>query len=308
MPFRPFDHDLHALVEPYHAQYFHAKSKSFFRMFNKLQDPADHGNITLAKPRPMRNVDVNRCAIVVKDHTLVATIFRALRAKYKIARVKNVYQPPYGSQQAYRTLLVNFHYDSGVTWRQLFGTGHLAPGGKSNTRFVASDSTAEKWRAYVLSQAQNQAWGQTLVGLWNRATETPDARVKIIAEVQIIYEPYLRGREKSHLLFKISRCNSPMDMQRDFKLQARLGSLLSKAQHTLSKADADPVLEDAVRELGPVARHISSSGGAKRTRKGSVFTLSSAEAKAEPVEAQQEGGSGGLPGRLLTPPRERLVY
>jgi hypothetical protein len=44
----------------------------------------------------------------------------------------------------------------------------------------------------------------------------PGAEVCIAAEVQLIFEPYVRlGRKKSHLPYKVVRCERPSELMRD---------------------------------------------------------------------------------------------
>ena len=64
----------------------------------------------------------------------------------------------------------------------------------------------------------------------------------IATEAQIIYQPYMKGRSLSHLLFEISRCAGPGEMARDFcegftvqnpQLEAQLEALKHLAITTL---------------------------------------------------------------------------
>jgi len=45
----------------------------------------------------------------------------------------------------------------------------------------------------------------------------PERKIVLATEVQLVYEPYYHGRAKSHLLFKVGRCDTgPAEMLRDF--------------------------------------------------------------------------------------------
>merc|ERR1719379_363987 len=54
-------------------------------------------------------------------------------------------------------------------------------------------------------------------GLQVISAEHPHEPVRMIAELQLVLEPYFEGRAVSHLLFKIARCDTgAMEMVRDF--------------------------------------------------------------------------------------------
>jgi len=207
--------------------------KNFRRMYNKLMNFAEHGDPSLEKPRPAKNVDVSRCCIGVTDPNDVEIIFRELKKRYKILRVKNSHSP---SQQSYcyRSVLVNFAYDPGVTWRELMGDtgGYDAP----SDSFHARDPKSEVWLNYCQALTPSWDWSWGLEGLFRAARIEPHRTVCWSAELQIIIDPYMRGRLLSHLLYKIARCETgPAEMARDFAgsfqeetrvMKATRGSLL----------------------------------------------------------------------------------
>mmetsp|Transcript_12277 Transcript_12277/g.27877 ORF Transcript_12277/g.27877 Transcript_12277/m.27877 type:complete len:807 (+) Transcript_12277:73-2493(+) len=200
-----------------------APPKTFSRMYNKLNNKHEHGDPSIPKPRPMKNVDVNRFAMSVTDPADVERVLLAIKSKYKILRVKNSHDPGTGGYGAYRSLLINFAYDTGVSCIELFGSGHyddtMVSKGKSDIdeAYIASDATGQVWSNYCrhLRPAFDWLWG--LQGLWSSTRIEPHRTFTIAAEVQVILEPYMRGRELSHLLYKISRCETgPSEMARDF--------------------------------------------------------------------------------------------
>jgi len=220
-----FMEDMRALLEPAFpkAGIHPAPPKAFSRMYNKLQNKLEHGDPTIPKPRPMKNVDINRLAVSVDDADDVDRIYKAIKSKYKILRVKNTHDPSSEGYGAYRSLLVNFAYEPGLSYREVFG---LSPGyqdfkntagASDQDSYSASDATSQKWLDHVklMKPAFDWLWG--LQGLWRVARKDGDRPFRIAAEVQIILKPYMRGRLLSHLMYKISRCETgPSEMARDF--------------------------------------------------------------------------------------------
>mmetsp|Transcript_28358 Transcript_28358/g.65728 ORF Transcript_28358/g.65728 Transcript_28358/m.65728 type:complete len:801 (-) Transcript_28358:195-2597(-) len=211
--------DMRVLMKPYleggHAKMAEPPPKNYRRMYNKLMNVAEHGDPTLQKPRPAKNVDVNRFCLSVSDPASVEKIFNTLKSKYKILRIKNSHSPTLHNVYCYRSLLVNFAYDPGLTWGELVGStgGYDAP----NDRFQASDARGKAWLDYCQALTPSWDWSWGLEGLWRAGRLEPDRKVVWAGEVQIIMEPYMRGRHLSHLLYKISRCETgPSEMSRDF--------------------------------------------------------------------------------------------
>eukprot|EP00929_Paragymnodinium_shiwhaense_P097493 TRINITY_DN59155_c0_g1_i1.p1 TRINITY_DN59155_c0_g1~~TRINITY_DN59155_c0_g1_i1.p1 ORF type:complete len:459 (+),score=56.14 TRINITY_DN59155_c0_g1_i1:171-1379(+) len=196
-----------------------APSKTYQRMLNKLRNPREHGHPSLAKPRPAKNTDVNRCIVIVKTPADMAQAYTRLSSRYKVLRVKNTHSPQLASHGGYRSLLVNFAYRAGVTFRQVFGQGyHHDDEGTFCANHIARDGLGEKWLKFVKSIPEEGVkfpWG--LEALWYISQESPDQEIVICAEAQILYQPYIMGRRSSHLLFKIARSETgPAEMVRDF--------------------------------------------------------------------------------------------
>jgi len=219
-----FMEDMRALLEPEFpkAGIHPAPPKAFSRMYNKLQNKEEHGDPTIPKPRPMKNVDINRLGVSVDDADEVDRVFKAIKSKYKILRVKNTHDPSGDGYGAYRSLLVNFVYEPGLTYRDIFG---LSPGyqdskntGDDDTLcYSASDATSQRWLDHVKLMKPTFDWLWGLEGLWRVARNDGSRPFRIAAEVQIILKPYMRGRLLSHLMYKISRCETgPSEMARDF--------------------------------------------------------------------------------------------
>merc|ERR1712032_628959 len=81
----------------------------------------------------------------------------------------------------------------------------------------AQDPCGQKWFDYVNDMAPITEWRYALKALSYVARKDPEAKIVLAAEVQIIFKPYMDGRALSHLLFKISRCETGVyEMSRDF--------------------------------------------------------------------------------------------
>mmetsp|Transcript_51139 Transcript_51139/g.119830 ORF Transcript_51139/g.119830 Transcript_51139/m.119830 type:complete len:796 (+) Transcript_51139:97-2484(+) len=218
-----FTQDMHTLFGNINVTVVEAPPKGYTRMFNKLQNPAEHGDPSIPKPRPMKNVDVLRVAIVVKDPADVERTYLLLKSRYRVLRVKNNHDPAHGEGfGGYRSLLVNFAYDSGVRIRDAFGHGYYGQSGKSmaftmDRNHVAVDATAEKWHRYCRSMRPTSDWLWGMQGLWRVGRRDPYRRLVLAAEVQVVLAAYMQGRSLSHMLYKISRCETgPSEMARDF--------------------------------------------------------------------------------------------
>eukprot|EP00971_Amphidinium_carterae_P146042 2894880-Amphidinium_carterae.1 len=214
-----------ALRDVTSAEVFEAPPKTFGRMYNKLNNKWEHGDPSIPKPRPMKNVDVVRCAISVETPEDLAKTFAALKAKFKIMRVKNTYNVTQDGENHYRSVLVNFVYDSGLNLKDVFGScpGYdmeyiqANPGKTELEAHVAQDTAAGKWRDYCMSLKPASEWLWGMQGLWYAVRQEPARKFCLCGEAQIVLAAYMRGRALSHLFYKISRCETgPSEMARDF--------------------------------------------------------------------------------------------
>jgi len=189
-----FDNDMRKLFSPIIDEIHCAPPKSYSRMLNKLLNPAEHGDPSIPKPRPMKNVDVIRICVVVKKPEDVEVAFKALKGKYKVLRVKNSHDPSVAGN--YRSLLVNLAYDSALTYSEVFGDGHH----DNNGNHFATSETGQAWLNHTLTQSPRLDWQWGLQALWRIARTQPERRVVVASEVQIIYKPCMDGREVTHML------------------------------------------------------------------------------------------------------------
>jgi len=219
-----FAADLKALLNPsaMSVVIHEAPPKTYGRMFNKLVNKHEHGDPSIPKPRPMKNIDVIRMGISVDTADEVVSVFNAIKSKYRILRVKNTHDPSLLGFGGYRSVLVNFAYGSGLTVGEVFGKSE---GYKKDDRedfkpidgHQPGDATSHMWYDYCMQMKPSSDWLWGLEGLWRADRHEPDRQLLISGEVQIILKNYMQGRTLSHLLYKISRCETgPSEMARDF--------------------------------------------------------------------------------------------
>jgi len=227
-----------------------APPKNYTRMFNKLMNPVEHGDPTIPKPRPMRNIDVLRIGLVISNPDDLEKAYLSLKSRYRILRVKNNHDPGAGEGfGGYRNLLINFAYDTGVKIKDLFGEGQYAMREDGERWHMSLNSTGEKWMRYCRAMRPSSDWSWGIQAFWRAARREPERRLIIAGEVQMILADYMQGRHLSHLLYKISRCDSgtvgASEMARDFA-----ASFTEKSQE----------LEDAQAEACAIARSLRSGG------------------------------------------------
>jgi len=225
---RPFEADVRKIFAGSSAKVVTVAPKTFQRMQNKLLNPKEHGDPNLRRPRCAKNVDVLRGCIIVKTVKELEDAYNTLKAAVKVVRVKNTHDPSKeGFRGGYRSLLVNFLYEPGVKWVQLFGEkvtfefsdlarNRLAA--RKACRVEGRDThLGNLWCDYVDGDTTTFLKLLGLQGLQSISSENPDEPVQMIAELQIVLEPYFEGRTVSHMLFKIARCDTgAMEMVRDF--------------------------------------------------------------------------------------------
>jgi len=220
-----FESDVRRIFGGASARVVTVAPKSFQRMQNKLLNPAEHGDPNIARPRCAKNVDVLRGCIIVKTVEELEEAYSKLQAAFKVVRVKNTHEPSTnGFRGGYRSLLVNFVFEPGLTWSQLFGekvTFDLSNPVKMMAKQVTEleenqTDLGRVWLNYIDQNPTIQKY-MALQGLQVISSEHPNEPVRMIAELQLVLEPYFEGRTVSHMLFKIARCDTgAMEMVRDF--------------------------------------------------------------------------------------------
>ena len=189
----------------------HAPVKSRGRMLNKLFNAEDH--MHKPRPRPKANVDTVRAGLVVYDADMVDTVLEAVGSGVgPYLRTKNLFAEGATANFGYRTILANLQLVSGLTIGQVFGGANRATWQAWGDAQKAMNDEAPAHVRAVLRALNADA------GRWydddNRWMSA--APLNIAAEVQIIYEPYLsKGRQLSHLPYKVVRCETLSELARD---------------------------------------------------------------------------------------------
>ena len=97
----------------------------------------------------------------------------------------------------YRTLMLNWVVDAGQTYAEL------------------AVNSAAMWDKYAEAPPEdpNEPWGRWHADAaraleWLRSAEVGAKPVRLICETQLLLRPYLEGRMKMHLLYKVVRAES----------------------------------------------------------------------------------------------------
>jgi ankyrin repeat protein len=190
--------------------------KGYVRMLNKCISKDDH--YWEDYPRPSLNIDLNRNACTfgksgnlllfiknMKDHPMIDS---------NPVRIKNMFLFDKGraeKQFFYRTVMINWLYTPGLTY------GELAERAKP---------LWETYRNFAVVGGYGEKDPSASVGTWCKqidvamaylkSPELKNRPVQFIVETQLLLHPYLVGREKMHLLYKVCRADNPEALYSDF--------------------------------------------------------------------------------------------
>jgi ankyrin repeat protein len=218
--------------------------KGFSRMKNKCVSPDDHGREPF--PRPSLNIDINRnaCTFETCDGLLkfVQTVKTHVRFGGSPIRIKNMFlfdKPRAEQQFHYRTVMVNWLYTPGTTYGEMAEEA-AAPGGLWDTylNFEQAPGFGDKdvaepwchWRRQI-RMAQDFLTSEKL----------RNEQVQFIVEMQMLLRPYLEGRLKMHLLYKVGRADTPVALFQDFNV--------GEARSSKSFTEVETEAVDAVKRL-----------------------------------------------------------
>ena len=105
----------------------------------------------------------------------------------------------------YRTLMLNWVVDAEQTYAEL------------------AVNSAAMWDKYAEAPPEdpNEPWGRWHADAaraleWLRSAEVGAKPVRLICETQLLLRPYLEGRMKMHLLYKVVRAESENHLYNDF--------------------------------------------------------------------------------------------
>ena len=191
--------------------------KGFVRMSNKCVSYADHYGE--AYPRPGLNIDVNRNACTFEKPGDLLSFISQMTAHPKFGshpvRIKNMFlfcEERAKRQFFYRTVMINWLYSPGITYGELAEQAKGVWDTYYNFQRVPNygdKDPAESWATWRRQIAVARAY--------LTAPAIQDRPVQFIVETQLLLRPYLVGRCKMHLLYKVFRADTPEALHGDFR-------------------------------------------------------------------------------------------
>jgi ankyrin repeat protein len=190
--------------------------KGYVRMLNKCVSKDDH--YWEEYPRPSLNIDLNRNACTFPESDDLLLFIKNMKDHPMIdsnpVRIKNMFlfdKARAEKQFFYRTVMINWLYTPGLTY------GELAERAKP---------LWERYRNFAVVSGYGEKDPSASVGTWRKqidvavaylkSPELKDKPVQFIVETQLLLHPYLVGRQKMHLLYKIYRADNPGALHSEF--------------------------------------------------------------------------------------------
>jgi ankyrin repeat protein len=208
--------------------------KGYARMLNKCVSKDDH--CWEDYPRPSHNIDLNRNACTFRESGDLLLFIKNMKDHPMIdshpVRVKNMFlfdEARAEKQFFYRAVMINWLYTPGLTY------GELAERAKP---------LWETYRNFAVVSGYGEKDPSASVGTWRKqigvamtyltSPEIKDKPVQFIVETQLLLHPYLVGRQKMHLLYKVCRAENPEALHSDFlkrtaKLETSFDAMEEKA-------------------------------------------------------------------------------
>jgi ankyrin repeat protein len=193
-----------------------AMIKGYTRMVNKCLSKSDHYYEDF--PRPACNIDINRNVSTFRNPESLLSFVQRLKRNVAFGsnpvRMKNMFlfdDERAAQQFYYRTVMINWLYTPGLTYSELgkmasklwdrYQDFHHVPG-------VGSKDPSESPRV----------WQQQIMEAREFLTSAPmrNMKVQFIVETQLLLDPYYKGRQQMHLLYKIARAENPAALSCDF--------------------------------------------------------------------------------------------
>jgi hypothetical protein len=197
-----------------------APIKGYKRMRNKMTSIDDH--LLEVYPRPGLNIDLNRNCCTFGCPTDLLSFISEMKQHPMFGghpvRMKNMFH--FDDKRAekqfyYRTVMVNWLYTPGLTYREL------------------AEFAKDLWDKYYNFECvpgygdkdPSQSWGtwRKQIGVaiaYLTSPEIANKKVQFIVETQLLLHPYLLGRQKMHLLYKVCRANDPEALYKDFLVKS----------------------------------------------------------------------------------------
>merc|ERR1712216_642473 len=171
-------------------------------------------------PRSSLNIDLNRNACTFKTPKDLLLFIQNMKKHAKIGthpvRIKNMFlfdEERAAKQFYYRTVMINWLYTPGITYGELAVQAAETWGTYYNFQSVAGFGDRDPSESWNTWRKQIKA---AMAYLTNPAIK--DEPVQLIVETQLLLHPYLTGRRKMHLLYKIFRADNPDALHNDFRI------------------------------------------------------------------------------------------
>ena len=189
---------------------FHGGIKGFERMFNKMLSALDHRYD--AKPRPAKNVDINRTLAVAENAAQMLALLDALQGRFgAFVKFKN------GMALSDEDAASIFHLRLFMV-SVLFEHPTLA-----TFEEMCDDAGVQaRWAAYAEAEAPATVprgqWDRDVARAlgWLRSAEMAGERVRMVCEVQCLLSLYRDVRMRMHEVYKAYRADTPQSLYEDF--------------------------------------------------------------------------------------------
>ena len=265
-----FQKEVNEVCKDAKGEFKKCKIKGYARMKNKCISKEDHYDESY--PRPSFNIDINRNACTFEEPgDLLSFIDRMKRHPMfggHPVRMKNMFlfdDERAEKQFFYRTVMINWLFTPGFTYGEM------------------AEKAGGLWESYRDYQDvpgfgdkdPSESWGTwrkhiKVALLHLKSGVLKDKKVQFIVETQLLLRPFLIGRQRMHLLYKVCRAENPESLYNDFRVNC-----------TPNTRSFDDVQSDALQKV--VISH--------PTRKKTVFQVGSllAESSSAPsVETETQ--------------------
>jgi hypothetical protein len=191
--------------------------KGYVRMMNKCLSPDDH--LLEEYPRPALNIDINRNACTFENPDDLLSFINDMKQEHNISphpvRIKNMmlFDTNRAKQQFfYRTVMVNWLYTPGLTYKELAALASPLWKQYANYEHIPGYGAKDPSEPWGTWRQQVQVAEDFLT-----SSEIAGEQVQSIVETQLLLNPYLIGRQKMHLLYKIARADCAEALCSDFR-------------------------------------------------------------------------------------------
>lgn len=181
--------------------------KSFIRMRNKMLANEDHRYVR--RPRPSRNIDINRCLAVVEDEDGMRKLCGHCAKRFGIVKVKNGFDlSPEDAAAIFelRVVMLTLRYKTGLTYGEIARDPEVESLWSGYVKDVEEGIPHTRWKAHVSDALA-----------WLRSAEIAGEQVITMVEVQALLRPFYDVRQHMHELYKAYRAANGAQLHADFQ-------------------------------------------------------------------------------------------